>query len=82
MTIKATLQKYALKALGLASKIDKGLFFGAFGGFFSWLGWKGITYYNNKIVYSGLNLLVKKLTEPEILINRVRPNKQSKIAKY
>lgn len=82
MTIKATLQKYALKALGLASKIDKGLFFGAFGGFFSWLGWKGITYYNNKIVYAGLNILVKKLTEPEILINRVRPNKQSKIAKY
>lgn len=82
MTIKATLQKYALKALGLASKIDKGLFFGAFGGFFSWLGWNGITYYNNKIVYAGLNLLVKKLTEPEILINRVRPNKQSKIAKY
>jgi len=82
MTIKSTLQKYALKALGLASKIDKGLFFGAFGGFFSWLGWKGITYYNNKIVYAGLNLLVKKLTEPEILINRVRPNKQSKISKY
>lgn len=82
MTIKSLIQKYALKALGIGSKVDRGLFFGAFGGFFGWLGWKGITYYNNKIVYSGLNLLVKKLTEPEILVNRIRQNKKSNFAKY
>lgn len=82
MSIKARLQNFALKTLGIANRIDKGLFFGAFGGFFSWLGWKGITYYNNKIVYAGLNMLVKKLTEPEILVNRVRPGKQSKLSKY
>jgi phage portal protein BeeE len=82
MNIKHRLQNFALKALGIGNRIDKTLFFGAFGGFFSWLGWKGITYYNNKIVYAGLNMLVKKLTEPEILINKVRPSKQNKISKY
>jgi hypothetical protein len=82
MNIKHRLQNFALKALGIGNRIDKTLFFGAFGGFFSWLGWKGITYYNNKIVYAGLNMLVKKLTEPEILINKLRPTKQNKISKY
>lgn len=81
MTIKAKLQNFAIKALGLASKIDNSIFWGSFGAFFSWLGWKGIVYYNNKIVYAGLNLLVKKLTEPEILINRIK-NGTPKLKKY
>lgn len=82
MNIKHRLQNFALKALGIGNRIDKALFFGGFGAFFSWLGWKGIVYYNNKIVYAGLNMLVKKLTEPEILVNKVKPNKTAKLKQY
>lgn len=82
MALKQWLQKTALKALGLAGRFDNMFFFGAFSSIFAWLGWKGIVYYNNKIVYAGLNLLVKKLTEPEILINKAKTERTSKINKY
>lgn len=82
MQIKRALRNLAMKALGIANRVDNALFWGAFGGIFAWLGWKGIVYYNNKIVYAGLNLLVKKLTEPEILINRIQNSKQNKLLKY
>lgn len=78
MQIKRALQNLAMKALGIGQAIDNSIFWGTFGAFFSWLGWKGITYYNNKIVYAGLNLLVKKLTEPEILVSKMRNIKQAK----
>lgn len=77
MEIKKTIAKYALKALGYNPVIGAG--FGmTFGNVFTWLNGVGIEGYDNKIVYSGMNLLVKKLIEVPIIVSKVENKKALK----
>lgn len=74
MQIKQYFKQLALKALGYSPALGAG-FALTFGQAFRWLNGNGITGYNNKIVYSGLNLLVRKLTEPSIIVSKIKSQK-------
>lgn len=77
MRIKQFLKKIALKALGYNPVIGAGIAYN-FGRAFGWLSGNGITGYDNKIVYAGLNLKIKKLVEPDIIVARVKNTRKLK----
>lgn len=77
MQIKRYFQNVARKALGFNPVYGAGLQM-MFGNQFSWMSGNKISGYDNKIVYSGLNLLVKKLTEPNILVSKIKNEKELK----
>lgn len=80
MQIKQRLRNFALKALGFNPAFLAGVQY-TFGKNFNWGGsGYGISGYDNKIVYAGLNLLVKKLTEPNVIVSKLKS--QSALKSY
>lgn len=73
----ASLATYTLKSLGYTNAFSPALMWAA-GNAFTWGNGSGLTNYDNKIVYSGINLLCKKLTEVPILVNQVENKKALK----
>lgn len=73
MQIKQYFKSLALKALGYSPVLGAGFAYN-FGRAFNWLNGNGngISGYNNKIVYAGLNLKIRKLTEPNVIVSKVK----------
>lgn len=71
MQIKQYFKSLALKALGYSPVLGAGFAYN-FGRAFTWLNGNGISGYNNKIVYAGLNLKIRKLTEPNVIVSKVK----------
>lgn len=71
MQIKQYFKSLALKALGYSPVLGAGFAYN-FGRAFTWLNGNGITGYNNKIVYAGLNLKIRKLVEPNVIVSRIK----------
>lgn len=73
MEIKQRLAKFALKQLGY-TPVSAAIQYLTGGRVFSWKN-QGSAAYNNKIVYSAVNILVNKLVEPSILVSRIKNEK-------
>jgi phage portal protein BeeE len=74
MQIKTQLKQWALKQLGYNPVLGAGFAYN-FGRAFTWLNGNGISGYNNKIVYAGLNLKIRKLVEPDMIVYKVKNKK-------
>lgn len=73
MEIKQRLANFALKQLGY-TPVSAAIQYLTGGRVFTWKN-QGSAAYNNKIVYSAVNILVNKLVEPSILVSKVKNEK-------
>lgn len=74
MEIKQAIAKFALKQLGY-TPVSAAIQYMTGGRIFAWDNNKGNSAYNNKIVYSAVNILVNKLVEPSILVSQIKNEK-------
>lgn len=74
MEIKQAIAKFALKQLGY-TPVSAAIQYLTGGRIFAWGNNKGNSAYNNKIVYSAVNILVNKLVEPSILVSQIKNEK-------
>lgn len=74
MEIKQAIAKFALKQLGY-TPVSAAIQYLTGGRIFAWDNNKGNSAYNNKIVYSAVNILVNKLVEPSILVSQIKNEK-------
>lgn len=78
MQIRKALANFALKALNSYNPLLGAGAIYNFGSAFTWLNGSGLSGYDNKIVYSGMNLLVSKLVEAPILVSKIENKKALK----